>query len=126
MSQVGSPVAPSADPDQSVSSTYSAPKKQGLLDRVTARFGHSHSHRSPALDSNKSISLSDASDSGMLRSPALSEASENPALKPGPVFGTALQDVPPLAMAISIIGGQRHQLPILVFSLVEAIFKRGR
>lgn len=46
-------------------------------------------------------------------------------MKRGPVFGTALQDIPPLAMAISIIGGQRHQLPILVFSLVEAIFKRG-
>lgn len=52
--------------------------------------------------------------------------SEPAAVKKGPVFGTPLQEIPPLAMAISIIGGQRHQLPILVFSLVEAIFKRGQ
>lgn len=43
----------------------------------------------------------------------------------GPIFGVRIADAPPLAYAVSIIGGQRHQLPILVFSLVEAIFRRG-
>jgi len=43
----------------------------------------------------------------------------------GPIFGVKITEGPPLAYAVSIIGGQRHQLPILVFSLVEAIFRRG-
>jgi hypothetical protein len=67
------------------------------------------------------------SDTAGVSSPTPSQKSSDAASnRRGPVFGVGLQEIPPLAMAISIIGGQRHQLPILVFSLVEAIFKRGK
>lgn len=126
LSQAGSPVSKPPQLDQTVS-TPSSNKKHGIFDRVTARFGGSN--KPNQADTNASVSHSETSDVGSPRpstqAQSISGDTEGPADKRGPVFGTPLQDIPPLAMAISIIGGQRHQLPILVFSLVEAIFKRG-
>ena len=44
----------------------------------------------------------------------------------GPAFGVSLNDAPPGSWCTSLIGGQRHEIPLVVFSIVEEIYRRGR
>ncbi|KAK8858440.1 hypothetical protein IAR55_002667 [Kwoniella newhampshirensis] len=43
----------------------------------------------------------------------------------GPAFGVSLSDAPPGSWCTSLIGGQRHELPLVVFTVVEEIYRRG-
>ena len=43
----------------------------------------------------------------------------------GPAIGVGLEAIPDNAWCTSLIGGQRHQLPIVVFAVVEEIYRRG-
>ena len=43
----------------------------------------------------------------------------------GPAFGVALNEMPPRSWCTSLIGGQRHELPLIVFTVVEEIYRRG-
>lgn len=133
-SQTGatSPLAP-------VPGSPSKERRQGIFDKVAAKLSGSqdrhHRRRSSAASSySKSgrpsagprLSSQDAPASPVAATgePERHDATINPKSR-GPIFGVKITDAPPLALAVSIIGGQRHQLPILVFSLVEAIFRRG-
>ncbi|WWD18330.1 hypothetical protein CI109_102780 [Kwoniella shandongensis] len=46
-------------------------------------------------------------------------------LQEGPAFGVSLSDTPPGSWCTSLIGGQRHDLPLVVFTVVEEIYRRG-
>lgn len=48
-----------------------------------------------------------------------------PAPKQRHVFGTALSQVPDNGFLSTIIGGQRHDIPLVVFAAVEEIYARG-
>ena len=109
-------------------------KKQGLFHKMAASFGgggssgHARktSNASSIIDSPESKRGQVVSGSASLPGNKQNDAAHlDKAKLQGPIFGVRIADAPPLAYAVSIIGGQRHQLPILVFSLVEAIFRRG-
>ena len=136
----GSPsVTQGSQPQATLPPVPSSPtpaKKQGLFHKMAASFGGGGSGHARKASTGSALSESGESKRGRLvsgtaplqeQSPSKSNVA-TPAGKQksqGPVFGVRIADAPPLAYAVSIIGGQRHQLPILVFSLVEAIFRRG-
>ena len=41
------------------------------------------------------------------------------------VFGTTLRDMPQAAFCITTISGQGHYLPIVAYTTVEQMYKRG-
>ncbi len=41
----------------------------------------------------------------------------------GPAFGFALNEAPPASWCTSLMGGQRHELPLIVFTVVEEIYR---
>ncbi|WVQ96811.1 hypothetical protein IAU59_003918 [Kwoniella sp. CBS 9459] len=43
----------------------------------------------------------------------------------GPAFGVSLSEAPPGSWCTSLIGGQKHELPLVVFTVVEEIYRRG-
>lgn len=43
----------------------------------------------------------------------------------GPAFGVSLNDAPTGSWCTSLIGGQKHELPLVVFTIVEEIYRRG-
>ena len=43
----------------------------------------------------------------------------------GPVFGIPLNEAPEGSWCTSLIGGQKHQLPLVLFTLIEEIYRRG-
>ncbi|WRT67622.1 uncharacterized protein IL334_004594 [Kwoniella shivajii] len=43
----------------------------------------------------------------------------------GPAFGVPLSEAPPGSWCTSLIGGQKHELPLVVFTVVEEIYRRG-
>ncbi|WWC95941.1 hypothetical protein V866_002808 [Kwoniella sp. B9012] len=43
----------------------------------------------------------------------------------GPAFGVPLSEAPPGSRCTSLIGGQKHELPLVVFTIVEEIYRRG-
>lgn len=43
----------------------------------------------------------------------------------GPAFGVALHEMPGNAWCTSLIGGQKHELPLVVFTVIEEIYRRG-
>nr|XP_019045833.1 hypothetical protein I302_06224 [Kwoniella bestiolae CBS 10118]OCF24763.1 hypothetical protein I302_06224 [Kwoniella bestiolae CBS 10118] len=43
----------------------------------------------------------------------------------GPAFGVPLSEAPPGSWCTSLIGGQKHELPLVVFTIVEEIYRRG-
>ena len=143
-STTASPLPPNAaaspaSPEQPASASATVrppvptqPKKQGLFHKL-AHLGSDKGHArkdstGSAAGDTESKTTSLISGTAPL---AASPTPETPALSAsqtrnrGPIFGVRISEAPPLAYAVSIIGGQRHQLPILVFSLVEAIFRRG-
>lgn len=118
------------------STTSSSFRKPSLFDRVAARLGGGHvsaqltkqfantevSHQkdSAAAAGRKTIEVSTS------RQPtSTNESADSQMVGTRRVFGSRLDDIPHLAYAVSIIGGQRHQLPVVVFSLIESIFRRG-
>ncbi|WVR06221.1 hypothetical protein IAU60_003251 [Kwoniella sp. DSM 27419] len=48
-----------------------------------------------------------------------------PSIPDGPAFGVALSEAPPGSWCTSLIGGQKHELPLVVFTVVEEIYRRG-
>ncbi len=42
------------------------------------------------------------------------------------VFGVKLDEAPIGSWCTSLIGGQRHELPLVIFNIIEEIFKRGK
>ncbi|WWC88841.1 uncharacterized protein L201_003756 [Kwoniella dendrophila CBS 6074] len=43
----------------------------------------------------------------------------------GPAFGVPLSEAPPGSWCTSLIGGQKHELPLVVFTIIEEIYRRG-
>ncbi|ORX40246.1 hypothetical protein BD324DRAFT_679276 [Kockovaella imperatae] len=43
----------------------------------------------------------------------------------GPVFGVALNEAPNGSWCTSLIGGQKHDLPLVMFTVTEEIYRRG-
>lgn len=128
-----------------------AEKKQGIFGKMASKLaGHSDSssssasrsangsspksslQRSSSQNQHRNVSRGSSTGPTRVQQEQQQQQQQDPASvfaappkNTGPVFGVPISDGPPLAYAVSIIGGQRHQLPILVFSLVEAIFRRG-
>lgn len=111
-------------------------KKTGLFDRMAAKLGGQDATNHRRLSSGGLDTGSDNVAASTNLKPSQEQQHQYPAnaaanvnalnaLNRGPIFGAKISEAPPMAYAVSIIGGQRHQLPILVFSLVEAIFRRG-
>ncbi|KAK4686251.1 hypothetical protein P7C73_g3879, partial [Tremellales sp. Uapishka_1] len=65
------------------------------------------------------------------RKPVDTEVETTPVLfgstspREGPAFGVPLNDAPVASWCTSLIGGQRHELPLIVFTVVEEIYRRG-
>lgn len=43
----------------------------------------------------------------------------------GPAFGVPLYEMPDNSWCTSLIGGQKHELPLVVFTVIEEIYHRG-
>jgi hypothetical protein len=43
----------------------------------------------------------------------------------GPAFGVPLYEMPDNSWCTSLIGGQKHELPLVVFTVIEEIYRRG-
>lgn len=47
-------------------------------------------------------------------------------LTSGPAFGVPLYEMPDNSWCTSLIGGQKHELPLVVFTVIEEIYRRGK
>ena len=43
----------------------------------------------------------------------------------GPAFGVPLYEMPDNSWCTSLIGGQKHELTLVVFTVIEEIYRRG-